>query len=195
MKVILAVASIALLGVCFVSMKPAEAQVPASATQTHSFWVKITGSKIGTFRGETTLKGRESSVEGFRFSYQVTSPRDVATGLPSGRRQHSPITFTKLWGPASPQIFQACVTNEILSTVRFEFWKTIPSGQQVIYQTITLTNASISTVRRYVAVASAGDPPDPRDLEDVTFTFQKIEIQDNASGGAGASDTWVAPAA
>ena len=45
-----------------------------------------------------------------------------------------------------------------------------------------------------VAVASAGDPPDPRDLEDVTFTFQKIEIQDNAAGGAAASDTWAAAA-
>jgi type VI secretion system secreted protein Hcp len=190
MKVKLAVASIALLTVGLVPIKPAGAQVLA---QTHVFWVKITGSKTGPFRGETTLKARENSVEGFRFSSQVTSPRDGATGLPSGKRQHSPITFTKLWGPASPQIFQACVTNEILPTVKFEFWRVIPTGQQVLYQTITLTNASISSVRRYVAVAVAGDPPDPRELEDVTFTFQKIEIQDNAAGGTAASDSWASP--
>jgi len=42
-------------------MKPAGAQVLA---QTHVFWVKITGSKTGPFRGETTLKARENSVEG-----------------------------------------------------------------------------------------------------------------------------------
>jgi type VI secretion system secreted protein Hcp len=192
MKAKLAVASIVFLAVCLVPMKSTGAQVPALTAQTKLFWVKITGSKTGPFRGEATLKGREGSVEGFRFSSQVTSPRNVATGLPSGNRQHSPITFTKMWGAASPQIFQACVTNEILPTVKFEFWKTVASGQQIIYQTITLTNASISSVRRYVAVAAAGDPPDPRELEDVTFTFQKIEIQDNVSGTA-ASDAWSAP--
>jgi len=53
MKVKLAVASIALLTVGLVPMKPAGAQVLA---QTHVFWVKITGSKTGPFRGETTLK-------------------------------------------------------------------------------------------------------------------------------------------
>jgi type VI secretion system secreted protein Hcp len=192
MKVKLAVASIVLLAVCFVPMKPAGGQVPGTMNQANLFFsVKITG-RTGLFRGESTAKGRENSMEGLRFSSQVTSPRDVATGLPSGKRQHSPITFTKMWGPASPQIFQACVTNEVLPTVKFEFWRAIPGGKEVIYQTITLTNASISSVRRYIGVAAGGDPPDPRALEDVSFTFQKIEIQDNAMGGTAAMDDWAA---
>jgi type VI secretion system secreted protein Hcp len=193
MKVKHAVLSIALLAVCFVSMKPAGAQIPGAMNQANlSFSVKITGKVTGQFRGESTLKGRENSIEGLRFSSQVTSPRDIATGLPSGKRQHSPITFTKIWGPASPQIFQACVTNELLPTVKFEFWKVLPGGREVIFQTIALTNASISSVRRYIGVASGGDAPDPRELEDVTLTFQKIEIQDNAAGGLAAADSWMA---
>jgi type VI protein secretion system component Hcp len=36
--------------------------------------------------------------------YQVTSPRDAASGQASGKRMHKPITFVKEWGPATPQL-------------------------------------------------------------------------------------------
>ena len=36
--------------------------------------------------------------------YQVTSPRDSASGQASGKRMHKPITFVKEWGPATPQL-------------------------------------------------------------------------------------------
>jgi len=49
------------------------------------------------------------------------SPRDPASGLPTGKRQHKPISFLKEWGAATPQLFQALVTNENLKTVKFEF--------------------------------------------------------------------------
>lgn len=34
----------------------------------------------------------------------VLTPRDSASGMPTGKRQHSPVTFVKEWGPASPQL-------------------------------------------------------------------------------------------
>jgi hypothetical protein len=37
-------------------------------------------------------------------SYAVKSPRDVATGMASGKRQHGSITIVKEWGAASPQL-------------------------------------------------------------------------------------------
>ncbi len=37
-------------------------------------------------------------------TYEVKSPRDVATGQASGKRQHSQVTITKEWGAASPQL-------------------------------------------------------------------------------------------
>lgn len=36
--------------------------------------------------------------------YQVKSPRDAASGLASGKRQHRPVTFVKEWGAATPQL-------------------------------------------------------------------------------------------
>ena len=35
-------------------------------------------------------------------SHTITSPRDVATGQASGKRQHQPVRITKEWGAASP---------------------------------------------------------------------------------------------
>jgi type VI secretion system secreted protein Hcp len=109
--------------------------------------------------------------------------------MPSGKRQYSAITFTKLWGPSSPQMIQACTTNESL-TVTFEFVKA-SQGKEIVYQTIKLTGATISSVRRYIDVSVGSEPPDPRELEDISFTFQKIDIID--ANGAAATDDWAAP--
>jgi hypothetical protein len=37
-------------------------------------------------------------------SYEVKSPRDVATGQASGKRQYAPIKIVKEWGAASPEL-------------------------------------------------------------------------------------------
>ena len=37
-------------------------------------------------------------------SYQIVSPRDVATGQSSGKRMHKPFVITKEWGAAPPQL-------------------------------------------------------------------------------------------
>ena len=34
----------------------------------------------------------------------VLTPRDAASGLPTGKRQHAPMTIVKEWGAASPQL-------------------------------------------------------------------------------------------
>jgi type VI secretion system secreted protein Hcp len=161
----------------------------AWAQQRVSFYVTIEGTKQGKFKGES-VRGpqNQDKLEGLRFFYQVTSPRDVATGQASGKRQHSDMIFTKEWGAASPQIYQAMVTNEVLKSVVFEFVKPNQRGQEIVFQTIKLTNAAVSSVKQYIEFSTPGEPPDPRALEDVGFTFQKIEITNN-EGRTSAEDT------
>ena len=36
--------------------------------------------------------------------YTVKSPRDIATGQSSGKRQHAPFTIIKEWGPSTPML-------------------------------------------------------------------------------------------
>src|SRR6267378_570714 len=50
-----------------------------------SFNVAITGQKTGAFKGEgVRLRDRGKSV-GITYAYELSSPRDPATGLPTGK--------------------------------------------------------------------------------------------------------------
>ena len=150
------------------------------------FYFSIEGTKQGVFRGESGVAGKSI---GLRFQYSVASPRDLATGLATGRRQHQPVVITKEWGGASPQIFQAMATGEVLKTVVFEFMRTNAQGQTYVFQTMRLYNAQTSQIRQYNSVANAGEPVDARALEDISFSFQRIEIT-NMDSKTTAVDDW-----
>jgi type VI secretion system Hcp family effector len=170
MKLKWAVAAAVILAlICLPSLKMATAQVAPQTTGAYRTWfvVKIVG-RMGPFKSE----GIHGGIDGIKFSSQINSPRDPASGLPTGRRQYFPITFTKAWGPASPQLILALTNNEVLSTVTFEFYKapieklgvaieTKPS----FYQSVVLTNAAVSSVRRYVDIPGGNESPETRALE------------------------------
>ena len=161
---------------------PSNARVimPVMAANTSSiFFVTIHGAKLGVFKGASTNAMHLNKIEGLRFSLQLNAPHDTATGQATGKRQYLPVTFTKLWDITSPQLFTAASTNEVLTEVLFEFVKIGPDGKESVYQTVKLTQASISSVRQYLGVPGSGDPTDPRPLEDVSFAFRKIEITNN----------------
>jgi len=153
----------------------------------YAFSVTIKGQKQGAFKGEGTSNATRNAIEGLGFAYDLKSPRDVSTGQPTGKRQHSPIRIVKGWGAATPQIFQALVTNEVLTTVKLEFRKTNANGEEAVYYTITLADASVSEIRQFSREGtdsfSTGNraPAEPHELEEVSFTFQKITVENNAA--------------
>jgi type VI secretion system secreted protein Hcp len=131
--------------------------------------VMITGAKQGAF--STTpiaLTG---------LSHEIISPRDPASGLATGKRQHKPIVFTKQLDSTTPLLLSALVTNETLTSVLIGLLR---NGQQVA--TIKLTNASVA------------DYTDHGDTEHWSLTYQKIEWT-WVDGGITASDDWEAPVA
>jgi type VI secretion system secreted protein Hcp len=154
---------------------------PASPVE---IYIAVEGTKQGKFKGESPGIQFNDQSRVLKFSYSVVSPRDVSTGLASGKRQHKPIVVTREPGAASPQFFTALITNEVLKSVVIRFWRVKASGVSEVQQIITLTNASISDFRQYV-----GD--DGRWLEDVVFAFQQIRIE-NTPGATIAVDSWMA---
>jgi type VI secretion system secreted protein Hcp len=71
------------------------------------FYATVTGAKQGAFKDESPSADFKGKIPGVDFSYGVESPREPATGLPTGKRQHHPVIFTKLWGASSPQFYDA----------------------------------------------------------------------------------------
>lgn len=155
----------------------------ASASAAYSFLVTVEGSKQGPFKGESLAKGEEGKIPASAFSFSLRTPRDPGTGQATGKRQYSAVSFTKAWGASSPQFFQAGSFNEVLKSVKFEFTQLDAKGAKQVYQTMTLTNAFIGGITR--RASSAGE------LEEVSVTFQKIELVDN-NGLTSFADTFTA---
>lgn len=155
-----------------------------SADGSSEMFVTIEGTQQ-KFKSESVRKGFEKAVPAISFTYGVKSPRDSASGQASGKRQHKPITFIKEWGASTPQLFQALVTNEQLKSVTIEFVQTSSgegAGGDFVYHTIKLTNAYVTELDQF----KRSSPDDPRDLEAVSFTHQKIEMTND---GVTATDT------
>lgn len=152
------------------------------------YYMQVVGTKQGAMKGESPRKEHTKKVPCIDFNYQVDSPKDIATGQASGKRQHKPVTITKEWGPSTPQLFQALCTNEVLKSVLFEFYKTDANGIEVNYYNIKLTNATVSRIEQSTGFPDAAHGSsaasakhnahyDTHELERVSFTFQKIEVE------------------
>lgn len=154
----------------------------AAVSPSKVMYVTIEGTKQGRFKGESVRSAHKNKLEAWNLGHTVTSPRDAATGQASGKRQHGPITLTKAWGAATPQIFQALVTNEVLKSVLIEHLQTTPEGIEEVRGTIKLTNATVSNIVR-------STDADGSIIETVSFSYQKIELQD-LPGKTMAMDDW-----
>ena len=153
----------------------------------YEFYVTIEGSTQGRLAGESRREVHKGKLAGIGFRYEVTSSRGAASGRASRKREHGPVTFTKEWGPASPQLFQALVTNEVLESALFEFVRTNDVGVEHVFHTIKLTNASVTSIHQYVAAQDDAEL-DNAELEDVAISFRGIEIE-NVDGKTTATDS------
>jgi len=133
-------------------------------------FVAAKGKKQGALKGESTREKREDRFAALALDYELRSPRDPATGQASGKRQHSPLSVVKEWGAASPQLFQALVTNEVLETVDIDCYGVLESGEKALVHKVKLSNATVTSIGQ-----SGGGEAGPRELETVAFTFEKIE--------------------
>ena len=183
LAVALAAALLAVLALQVVGLRQAGSARAATAGVVH-ITMTVKGHKQGLFKGDNpTSKAGANMIVVVGYQYSVISPRDLASGLPSGQRQHHPVVVTHELGASSPQFFQALVTNELLDSVVITFSKTATNGSEVVFYVVTLTNASASELHQHTSGTTV--------LEDIAFTFQKIEQLDKVAGTQ-ASDDWEA---
>jgi len=157
------------------------------------FYVRIKAQKQGEIKGSVVQKGREGMIRGIAFQHEIVSPRDVATGQATGKRQHKPLRIVCEMDRAYPLLVTAVAGNEPLPQVELSFWKpqiraSTGVGQEIKYMTIVLTNVVISRVA--ATVQNTRDPNLARFPEtyEVDFTYQRIDIE-NIEGGSKGSDS------
>jgi type VI secretion system secreted protein Hcp len=148
------------------------------------FYVTIEGTKQGALTGESTHAKHEGSLDGLAFHYSVAHPRDAGSGMATGRRIHQPISFVKEWGAASPQIFQALVTNETITSALFEFVRTDENSEEVVYHRIKVKSARVTEIEQFIDDSQVTSG---RGREKISLVFQRIEVE-NLDGKTSAID-------
>lgn len=156
-------------------------------------YLTLKGQKQGAINGSVTQKGREGSILVHSLSHEILSPRDPATGLPTGKRQHQPLIFLKEIDKSSPLLWSALVNNENLVTCQLAFFEAVAaSGVEKQIYTITLTNANIASMTESMLdneqAANASLPM----REQISVTYQKIQWT-WVEGGITAMDDWGSP--
>jgi type VI secretion system secreted protein Hcp len=158
-----------------------------------SAYLTLVGQKQGAINGSVTEKAHENSILVHSYDNLVTSPRDQTSGLPTGKRVHQPITITKELDRSSVPLWNALVTNENMTTWQLKFWLTTSIETSTQIYTVSLTNAIVTSIREYRADSVAQANASGAALQDVTFTYQKIQWTWN-DGGLTATDDWLAKA-
>lgn len=130
---------------------------------------------LGAIQGESQSSTHSQEIEISSFSWGTTSSavRSAAGSPKGGKPTVSEITVTKQFDKASPQLFNAVWTSQLIKTVKISMSKSTGGGKPEDHLVITLTNAYITSVQ---ASSSKSLPEQQKGSETVTINFQKVSI-------------------
>jgi type VI secretion system secreted protein Hcp len=155
-------------------------------------YMRLTSEIQGEIKGSVTQAGREVSILVVAFNHEIDSPRDAASGLSTGKRQHKPLVITKEIDKSTPLLMNVLTNNENITNFSLQFWQPSRSGRENQYFTIELVNAGISNIRQEMLDNRYPENMKLTVVEQVSFVYQKI-IKTWTDGGISAEDDWTTP--
>jgi type VI secretion system secreted protein Hcp len=166
-------------------------------------YLKLKGQKQNDIKGSVTQKGREGKIMVIAVSHEIVSPRDPASGLPTGKRQHKPFVITKELDQSSPLLYNALTQNENISEWELQFWSPVQlnpgvsahagaGGTEFQHFTVKLTNVNIASISFRMLNNKNPELTRYAEYEEIAFTYQKIEWT-WVKGGITGMDDWETP--
>jgi type VI secretion system secreted protein Hcp len=147
-------------------------------------YLNLKGQKQGDIKGSVTRKGQEGAIQVIAVSHEILSPRDAASGLPTGKRQHKPLVIRKQIDKSTPILYSMLVNNENISSWDLGVYLPNAKGSESLAYTISLTDVGIASIRTITEA-------DGTLIEEVSFTYKKIDWT-WTDGGITAMDDWEA---
>lgn len=153
------------------------------------FYIEIEG-----IPGECQEPGHEDQIEGLSFHHEISIPAERTTGRRRGNKQHSPVTFTKLWDKATPKLHEFCAKNTKIGFVKFSFYRLGGDQRPEMYFTIELEQVLIVKVKKFKdrdkLTGDAGGMFYP-EVEEISMTFEEIKLTwHSREGKVECNDTW-----
>jgi type VI secretion system secreted protein Hcp len=166
--------------------------------------IKVVGSKQGPFKHQSAMKNRAGTSVVTEVTHEIIAPRDLHTGLATGKREHQPVRVVLPLDSSAINFKTAIVNNETLTSVMIRFYQTATGtlmqggaggsgGEAKEYYTIELKNAVVSKVEFKQPYSRAVDPEvKNRDLHIVVhLTYAEITVT-WVVGGVTMNDAWMA---
>ncbi len=155
-------------------------------------YLTLTGESQGEIKGSVTQEGRADSIMVIGTDHEVISPRDAASGLPTGKRQHKPFMITKEVDKSSPLLYNALVKNENISSWKLQYYQPSAAGEEQQHYTVELVNASIAAIKHEMLNNKYPENMQHKERENIAFCYQKITWT-WMDGGVTADDDWETP--
>jgi type VI secretion system secreted protein Hcp len=134
-----------------------------------SLQLKTQGKIKGSITKHKGTSDDSDGIECHGFNYEVISPRDAASGLPSGKRTHKPIVIVREVDEPSPLLWQALCTNEGFQSATLSFFRPSAGGKETVYYTVTLTNGTISKIEY-------APPFKGKKRQAITFQYEELAV-------------------
>ncbi len=139
--------------------------------------------KIDGIDGESTDSVHKDEIEIYSFSWGVSNPTTIGGGTGgggAGRASFRDLTVNKLFDKSSPQLMIHSASGKVIPSALLSVRSSGGDATGKVsddFLKITLSNVLVSGLDS--AGAQQGDKP----ADEVTFAFQKIEIQYQPQGG------------
>ncbi|MDD2137842.1 Hcp family type VI secretion system effector [Pseudomonas kurunegalensis] len=142
--------------------------------------------------GNVFVQGHEDEILVQEIKHQVTVPTDPQSGQPTGQRVHKPFVFTSSLNKATPLMYQALASGEMLPTVEVKWYRTSVEGTQEHFFTTKLEDATIVDINTVLPYAQNQKNNNYTQLVEVALSYRKITWTHEAAGTLG-SDDWRNP--
>lgn len=142
-------------------------------------YLTLEGETQGDILGSVTQAGHEGQIHCIGYQHTIVSPRDAASGLPTGKRQHKPFVITKEVDKSTPLLYYSLTNNENMANFKMEF-----ISDSISFYRIELVDAQIVSIHSELR-------PDIN-VEVISFVYSRI-IWTWVQEGITAEDDWEAP--
>lgn len=142
--------------------------------------------------GNIFQQGHEEQILVQEIEHLISTPTDPQSGQPAGQRVHGPFTFTSSMNKAIPMLYQALSTGETLTEVEVRWYRTSTDGDQEMFFTTRLEDATIVSINTALPHAQDPEMAGYTQLVKVAMAYRKI-IWSHVICGTEASDDWRKP--
>lgn len=155
-------------------------------------FVKIKGTKQGVIKGECMDSKHAGEIDAYSYTWDIVQPFDKSgSGMAAGKRQLGIFKFLMDTQSATPKLFSAAATGEVLTEVTVTCRKAGKEQQE--YLVWTLTNGIVVRIDTGYIAPGEITPHDQVSLafRTITMTYKEQKPDGTLGGAITFTDNWL----